>query len=837
MATKTRIHISVTEFALPCPRKGSIDVHSGLGRASQMGIEIHEKIQAERIADFSNYESEIPVTHEIHAGGYQFVLGGRLDGFFSGDKPKIEEIKTSFNIFDLLKNLREGENDHPYCLQLKTYGYIHWKKTGVIPELRLHLVSTRNGESADLSLRLDLVQFEGWLERRSVELVQEVRQEEKRIKRRQKAAKAFEFPFAKPRRGQVELIESIEAGMLRDEPMLLQAPTGLGKTIGVMYPTLKEALARGQKLIYITPKNSQHAVAEDAVERLQEKGAPLKSLTITAKSKMCMKNEPLCNPQYCEYAKDHYTKVSEHQLIPALAKKRKLTARSFKKMAEDFQVCPFELQLDAANDVDTVICDYNYVFAPRSAFGRLAKEGLVIEGKPNLVIDEAHNLPARAIDYYSPSLSAHTLERMRDDGDRLPGKFRRDFSQHLDDCIRVVRSTGNNKASKGQVIDPPFEIFMNQDVELKSFLSTYLTSDVEIQARDVVMRLAFYWSEFTGALEFVRADRAQDEAPRFFTTFTPNPATVKITCCDASPMLRENYKDYAQVVAFSATLKPFEFYSQLSGMKSEKLRTEEFVSPFDPTHRKLLVIPQISSKYSERERNYPRIADTIEKIVSLKNGNYIAFFPSFDFMERVLALIKTPPGYLLMKQERSMKRDDIDEVLERLKDPIDSHILFAVQGGVFSEGVDYPGRMVIGAFVVGPPLPQFDLEREKMRDYYEENYKAGFDYAYTYPAMAKAVQAAGRVIRSETDRGIIILMDNRFMQPSYVKSMPADWYVSDPREMVSGQILQDIRDFWDREPPRDVPDGERRPVLKFDELSDSESDPSATTNGPLVSET
>lgn len=805
MATKTRIHIGITEFAKPSPLKGSIDVNSGLGRASQLGLLIHQKVQAERMAAFPNYQAEIPVTYELKVEGYELVLGGRMDGIFQGEKTvKIEEIKSSFNIFDLIKNLRQNENDHPYCLQLKTYGYIHWKKTGKLPQLQLHLVSTRNGEAEDLALKLDLVQFEKWLQRRATELVEEIRQEEKRIKRRQKAAQNFEFPFAQPRRGQVELIESIQSGMLLNEPMLLQAPTGLGKTIGVMYPTLKEALERGQKLIYITPKNSQHAVAEDAVERLQEKGAAIKSLTITAKSKICMKNEPLCNPEYCEYAKDHYTKVSENQLIPALTKKRKLTARTFKKMAEEFQVCPFELQLEAANDVDTVICDYNYVFAPRSAFGRLAKEGLVIEGKPNLVIDEAHNLPLRAIDYYSPSLSAASLERMREDGERLPGKFRRDFLQSLDDCIRLVRGCGNQSAGKGQVIDPPFEIFMNQDLQLKSFLSAYLSSDVEIQPRDVVLRLAFYWSEFTAALEFVRADALQKDSPRFFTTFSPNPPTVKITCCDASPMLSECYKDYAQVVAFSATLKPFQFYSQLSGLNTENLRTEEFVSPFDPAFRKILVIPQISSKYSERERNYPRIAETIEKIVVLKKGNYVAFFPSFDFMERVLSQFKTPSEYLVLRQQRNMKRDEIDQILERLQDPIDSHILFAVQGGVFSEGVDYPGRMVIGAFVIGPPLPNFDLEREKMRQYYQDKYQAGFDYAYTFPAMAKAVQAAGRVIRSETDRGIIILMDDRFIQPSYAKSMPADWYDSDPREMVSQKILQDLRDFWQQEPPLDT---------------------------------
>ncbi len=793
MSAPKKIQVSVTEFALPAPRKGSIDAYSGFGRGSAAGIEIHQLVQAERAKAHGNYKAEVLTSQEFSKAGYQFEIGGRMDGFFDGAFPKVEEIKSNFNIYELARRLRDVGDDHPYCLQLKTYGYFYWLQNQKIPQLNLHLVSTRNGDTLDIDLRLDVAEYEKWLERRLNELVEEVELAEKRVKRRKKVAKDFVFPFQKPRAGQVDLIETIEGGMQDSHPMLIQAPTGLGKTIGVLYPTLKEALGRGQKVVYLTPKNSQHAVAEDAIDRLQETGASVKAMTLTAKSKMCFKNEPLCNPEYCEYAKDHYTKVAENKLLEQLSKKRSLKAKTFKKIAEEHQVCPFELQLDAARDVDTVICDYNYVFAPRSAFGRLAGGGLVEKGKPNLVIDEAHNLPSRAMDFYSPSLSVFVLDKMREDLKDLPSRFRSEASELLDDCIAVVKSCGPANLQKPCQIQPPVAAFLDQDARLRAFLSTYLNSEVVIQPRDAVMRLCFYWSEFTGTLEYVNGGR--DE---FFTTFHPNPATIKITCCDASEMLKACYKDYAQVVGFSATLKPFDYYSQLSGLKSQELKTAEFVSPFPKEHRKLLIIPQISSKYSERERNYPRIAEAIEKIASVRHGNYIAFFPSFDFMERVLNLVRAPDGFQILRQERNMKRDEIQVVLDSLAVPGSAHLLFAVQGGVFSEGVDYPGRMVIGAFVVGPPLPNFDLEREKMREYYEEHYQAGFDYAYTYPAMAKAVQAAGRVIRSETDQGIIVLMDNRFIQPSFAKSMPQDWFNESPREAVSEKIIQDITDFWEQ---------------------------------------
>ena len=787
-----KISIGVSDFALPSPRKGSIDSNSGLGRSQQLGQEIHIKVQMQRAATDPLYEAEKPTSQMFECAEYTFEVRGRMDGFFGGKKPKIEEIKSSFNIYDLLRNLKEAGDDHPFCLQLKTYGYIYWLQNKQIPDLCLHLVSTRNGESYDFNLELDIATYERWLALRLQDLLGEVKLEKRKIERRKKVVKGFAFPFVKPRSGQVELIETIEEGMRENRPMLLQAPTGLGKTIGVLYPTLKEALARGQKLIYITPKNSQHRVAEEAIERLQETGANIKSLTITAKSKMCFKNEPLCNPEYCEYAKDHYTKVASNKVLEQLAKKKNLTSRVLRKVAEENKVCPFELQFDAARDVDAVICDYNYVFAPRSAVGRLTTEGLLQSGKPNLVIDEAHNLPSRAIDYYSPSLSSLTLEKMREDANLLPLRFRRGAQALVDSCIAVIRQCAKPGETKAQQISLPFEVFIEQDLELKTFLSSYLASDVEIQPRDIVLKLCFYWSEFTAALEYVNG--VTDG--RFFASYSPNPATIKITCCDASEMLKGSYKDYAQVVAFSATLKPFDFYSQMIGLNVTKLKTSEFVSPFPKLNRKIMVIPQISSTYSDRERNYPRIAEAIQRITALKNGNYVAFFPSFDFMEKVLAQFCETQEFAILKQERSMKRDDIEVVLASLKDKSLTHILFAVQGGVFSEGIDYPGDMIIGAFVVGTPLPHFDLEREKMRAYYQENYSAGFDYTYTYPAMAKAVQAAGRVIRSETDQGIIVLMDNRFIQPSFAKSMPLDWFEESPIEMVSKSILRDISEFW-----------------------------------------
>lgn len=804
MATSRPIVVSVRDFALPVPRVGSIETHSGFGRTPDEGQLIHLAVQESRAKAYPEYRSEVFVREELERDGYRFQVTGRIDGLFEarGGKPaRIEEIKTAFQMDDLAKKLRAGPDTHPYCLQLKTYGYFYWRQHAELPKLSFHLVSTRNHETRDVPLALDVETYEAWLELRLAELVLDAKRAEARAKRRRKTAAAFRFPFDNPRPGQVELIDTVEKSLAAKRRQLIQAPTGLGKTVGVLYPSLKEALSRGQSVVYVTPKNSQHAVAEDAVTRFQETGAKVRSLTITAKSKICFKAEPLCNPDFCEYAKDHYTKVAAADLPAALAKKRKLTSRVFRALGEAHQVCPFELQLEAAKDADTIICDYNYVFSPRSSLGRLTTATLGEKGSPNLVVDEAHNLPARGMDYYSPSLSSVVLDRLKPFAGELPERFAKEAVRLIDDGIETILSCKPEGETPRARIEAPVEPFLEHESRLRAFLTRYLESDVEIRPRDVVLRLANYWSEFTAALEFVSEPRTA--RPEFFTTFHSHPphGTVRITCCDASEFLKASYDDYEHVVAFSATLKPFDYYAKLSGLDPQGVGTAEFASPFPKARRKLLIIPQISTKYGDRDRNYPKIAEGISRIAGVRPGNYFAFFPSFEFLEKVLARFSPPSGFTILRQEREMRAPAVEAVIEHLRGRSAPTIVFAVQGGVFSEGVDYPGETVIGAFVVGPPLPVFDLEREGMREYYEKHYGSGFEYAYAFPAMAKAVQAAGRVIRSETDRGVIVLMDGRFLAPSYTRSMPTDWFEASPSELVSDGILREVRAFWEADAP------------------------------------
>lgn len=787
-----RIQIAARDFAVPVPRRGSIETHSGYDLLPQSGDEAHREIQRRRMANVAGYKPEVKLSHSFERDGFTFVVSGRADGIVEGISKKrpayIEEIKTAFDAKALYERLR-NDSEHPYCLQLLTYGYIYSLQNGNVPALGLHIGSYANDDTFDVSLLLNIRHYEEWLDKRLNELVVEGKYRETQRERRQAVAETMAFPFKKPRSKQVDLIDAIERTLLEGDNLILQAPTGLGKTAGVIFPMLRDALLRGQKLVYVTPKNSQHQVAEDAVKRIQRAGSDLHALTLTAKGKLCFKGEPVCNPEHCEFARDYYTKVAEHDLVEKATSEPVMNSELFLSMGEKYEVCPFELSVDCIQRADVIIGDYNYVFAPRGLLGRLTGYQFGDNEKPNLVVDEAHNLPARAADYFSPAVGTWHFDACRDRLDSLPLDVRTEGFAMIHLVLAALKHhepRGNTKEAK---VELDVRRFQAVDERLSAFLNMYLQATPNPKSGDPILALCREWSEFTAL-----AGAAGDN---FFTTYKRDSfnSMLKITCCDASEQLRDCLKEFEHCVAFSATLKPFEYYRQLCGFEADKVQTIEFSSPFPKDNRKLIVIPQVSTKYSDRDRNYPKIAEAIERIIAVRPGNYFVFFPSFAFLRSVHDRVKLPHCDVL-QQTPSMSAVEVEKVIAALREAKKPTVVFGVQGGIFSEGVDYPGEMIIGAIIVGPALPGYDLERELLREYYERKFGQGFEYAYTYPAMARVIQAAGRVIRSEEDRGVIVLMDRRFTAPAYAATMPSDWFDRSVNELVSNRILQDIQSFW-----------------------------------------
>ncbi len=788
------IQLAVRDFALPVPRLGSIELHSGYGLLKQ-GQEIHDHVQKLRKKADPNYRSEVKLSHSFERESYKFVVSGRIDGISAEHPLVIEEIKSSSNIHELKAKL-ELSPDHPYMLQAKTYAYIFYKENAILPDLRLILVSSTNwNQSESLHFKLDLAEFESFLEKRLDELVYEMKCLEADVERRQKLACALSFPFENPRSGQIDLMKAVEDAVKDRKNMLVQAPTGLGKTIAISYPALKNSLIRGQKLVYLTPKNSQHAVAEDAV--VQIKQDDLKALTITAKSKICFMPEPVCTPEYCPYAHNYYQKVYENKLIELMAEKPRLNFEVFQEIGEEYKVCPFELQVEAISRADIIIADYNYVFSPRSLLGRITQHNELFGEKPNLVIDEAHNLPDRSCDYYSPLLQESSFREAAASLSTLSAGLSIEAQAVISRSIEIIRGSADLVKNEARInLDP--ELFKDQERRWKEFLARYLQSGQISQNKDAVLKAANSWSQFCEGIQI--------DSEHFFSTSRKsysknasanNTIELKITCCDASSYLRDTYKEFNSSIAFSATLKPFDYYLTLSGFDPDNTKTIECQSPFPAENRKVILIPQVSTRYKERSRNYQKISQAIEKITRLRPGNYFAFFPSFDFLNEVASLCNETEFEILC-QRPEMKAEEIRTWIKRLHSKEDKKalLIFAVQGGVFSEGIDYPGESLIGALIIGPALPKFNLERELLKDYYQRNYNSGFDYAYTYPAMTRVVQSAGRVIRSESDRGLIVLMDQRFIQSNFASAMPQDWFANSVKELVSTSILSDISKFW-----------------------------------------
>ncbi|HEY9759165.1 MAG TPA: ATP-dependent DNA helicase [Oculatellaceae cyanobacterium] len=786
---RRKLTIGVRDFALPIPRTGSIETHSGYNTPNNSGQDVHNKARAKRRRQYPDYVAEVKLAHFFSTENYDFNVTGFVDGLYESED-HLEEIKTAFDT-NALKDKLAALPDHPYILQLQTYGYIYYMKHGRIPKMQLSLVSTRNAEQLNIPIELDLHLYTKWLHLRLRELEVEAGMREAIKAKRKKISAELNFPFSSVRPGQQELMDAIDANLKRGKNAIVQAATGLGKTIGVSYPLLKNALARGERLVYVTPKNSQHTVAEEAISCLQKQQPDLTLLTMTAKSKMCLKSEMLCNPAHCEFAKDYYAKVYEHKLIDMVSTEKSLNSSTFKAIGKQYQVCPFELSVDALDRADVVIADYNYVFSPRSLIGKLTSTQFGSTKKPNLVIDEAHNLPARANSYFSHSMSMTFLNSILWN---LPTNERAlilGAELIVKESMKIINRHRPGKRERSSRVKIDKELFQTQLITISDLLNRYLENLLELRYNDPVVSLFNEWSTFTEALEY--------EGEEFHWIFQDDSTggALKIICCDASHKLEETYKSFEQTAAFSATLKPFEYYAQMLGMSGHSGDFIEFPGPFPKHQRKILIIPQVSTKYSDRSSNYKKIAEAAEKLIAMQRGNYIVFFPSYAFLDAVYDLMNLPTAKVL-KQEKDLDKSTIDSFMQEFKTPGQQTVLFAVQGGVFAEGVDYPGDMLIGALIVGPPLPTFDLEREVYREYYEKRYGNGFHYAYIYPAMSKVVQAAGRVIRSESDSGLIVLMDKRFVLPEYVESMPKDWFNHSIKELISCQIGKDVTEFWSR---------------------------------------
>lgn len=737
---------------------------------------MHRKIQR---GMGSRYQAEVMLKLETELGPALLCLEGRADGIFQeDDRCWIDEIKGTYR--DVL---RLEEPVYVHKAQAMCYAYMYAVRQG-LEEMGVQMtyVNLETEQKQYFRETFSIAQLQEWFdvlkaayERWAVFL-------RTHGQARDQSIRALEFPYPY-REGQRELAVSVYRAIAGGRNLMIQAATGIGKTLSVVFPAVKavgEGLA--DKIFYMTAKTITRTVAEETLEILREKGLRLSSVTLTAKEKICPCEQTDCNPVFCQRAAGHFDRVND-AVYDLITHTSFITRQDILEYGEKHCVCPFELSLDVSYWVDLLICDYNYVFDPDAYLRRFFGEG--VSGDYLFLVDEAHNLVERAREMYSASLDKEDfLEVRRALGERHPALTRLltrcnqlllDMKRECDDYVVLEQVN--------QLILPLSRVYG----ELERFME-----DAKDAPDTRVLDFYFKLRSFLNIYDLV------DAHYKIYTTHREDGRfMVKLFCINPSANLQQRLSQGVSTIFFSATLLPVGYYKELLTGNQEEYAVYAR-SPFPAHNRLICVADDVSSRYTRRGRHvYERIWRYLEETVRAKPGNYMAFFPSYQFMEQVAACNHPLTDVCLAVQTGRMDEQKREEFLQyfRQTQPDGKSVLgFCVMGGIFSEGIDLKGDALIGAFIIGTGLPQLCTEREIIRQYYEEEEKSGFDYAYRYPGLNKVLQAAGRVIRTAEDKGVILLLDDRFIQDENRSLFPREW--EQIYRVRAGGVGQIVRNFW-----------------------------------------
>lgn len=776
---------ALVEFIL---RSGDIDNRMGTADKDAMllGAKLHRKIQRGMGA---GYHPEVSLRFSVPCKGFILEIEGRADGVWERKEGVvIDEIKGVFKDLALLE-----EPVEVHLAQARCYAYIYscqhnLEEIGVqMTYCHLETEDIKRFQSVYAREELegwfyDLVgKYEKWARYR-------IQWEEKR----NQSIRQVEFPFPY-REGQRKLVASVYRTIQQGKELFIQAPTGVGKTMACVFPAVRamgEGL--GEKIFYLTAKTITRTVAWQAFDILKEQALRMKVLVLTAKEKICFCEKQDCNPEACPYAKGHFDRVND-AVYELLTTSDEMSREILEEQARKWQVCPYEMSLDLAEWVDAVICDYNYVFDPNAHLRRFFGEGM--KGDYLFLIDEAHNLVERGREMYSASLCKEEVLKIR----RLIKEEDGKLSRRLEECNRQMLAL-KRECEGCRVLDSVSALYLrllNLMGELERYLEEHKGQD---EKREAVLEFYFAVCRFVSTCERV------DENYLLYSEIREDGKfQVCLFCVNPSRNLQNFLEKGRSAVFFSATLLPIRYYKQLLSTEEEAYAIYAR-SPFDPANRLLLLGKDVSTRYTRRgEGMYQRYARYLLAAASGKRGNYIAFFPSYRFMEAVyeefqklLEEERENPGIECVMQSQYMTEEAREIFLENFEEARDQSLMgFCVMGGIFAEGIDLARDRLIGAVIVGTGLPQVCRERELLKEYFEGKGKKGFDYAYLYPGMNKVLQSAGRVIRTDEDRGVILLLDDRFGDARYRETFPREWEKIEVCTLTG--VEERLREFWAEE--------------------------------------
>ena len=608
-------------------------------------------------------------------------------------------------------------------------------------------------------------------------------QEWKKVRNASMIGLEFPFPY---REGQRELVHGVYRTILREKQLFIQAPTGVGKTMSCLYPAVR-SVGEGisERIFYLTAKTITCTVAGEAFEILKKHGLRWKSLLLTAKEKLCVCDSMECNPAACARAKGHFDRVND-AVFELLEKEEIYDREMLLSYAERYQVCPYEMSLDLAVWVDGVICDYNYVFDPQVYLRRFFAEG--VKGDYVFLIDEAHNLVDRGREMYSAHVDrADVLEAKR-----LAGDYSKGLVRALEKVNRQLR-TLEKECTEYEILPNPGAVSLGM-LQVMGEMDKLLE---ELHGKELPEQLLeFYFC----VRDFLNIDELLDENYVVYTEMGEGGKVIlRLFCVNPAANIHRCLEKGKSAVFFSATLLPMDYYRALLSTRKDDYGIY-VTSPFRQENRCILTGRDVSSRYTRRGyEEYHRIASYIARTVWTRKGNYMVFFPSYKFMEDVLEVYEnefSAEWVRCISQTSGMNEREKEEFLEEFSASEGTLVGFCVMGGIFSEGIDLMGEKLIGAIIIGTGLPQIGTEREILRQYYDKKGVNGFDYAYRYPGMNKVLQSAGRVIRTQEDTGIILLLDERFAGKDYRNLFPAEW--SDRGNCTLNTVEEQLGSFWNR---------------------------------------
>ena len=755
------IRISVRSLVEFIMRSGDIDNRiAGADKDSMLlGGKIHRKIQRRMGSD---YHAEIGLKFEVPCKGFLLMIEGRADGII--ETPEgivIDEIKGVLKDLNLLK-----EPVGVHLAQARCYAYIYASQKK-LEEIGIQMTYC-NMETEEIKRFQSVYSFQEldtWFWELIGKYEKWARYQIQWKGKRNQSIKEIEFPFAY-REGQKDLVVSVYRTILRKKKLFIQAPTGVGKTMATVFPAVKaigEGL--GEKLFYLTAKTITRTVAWQAFDTLKEQALRMKVIVLTAKEKICFCEETNCNPDACPYAKGHYDRVND-AVYELITTSDEMSREILEEQARKWQVCPHEMSLDIAEWVDAVICDYNYVFDPNAYLRRFFGEGN--KGEHLFLIDEAHNLVERGREMYSAQIYKEDILKIK----KLVKDRDEKLARKLNDCNKQLLAL-KRECDGLQVLDSVSHIYLKL-MALMTEMERYL-EDCKEEIRQEVLNLYFSVRTFLNI-----HDRLDENYLIYSELEDSGRFKLRLFCVNPANCLQEFLDKGNSTIFFSATLLPIHYYKKLLSTSKEDYAIYA-ESPFDPARRQLILGTDVSTKYTRRgEDMYRRYARYLIQVARTRIGNYIAFFPSYRFMEEVyevfVDLLKEDQEIEYVMQSQYMSEEAREIFLENFEEDRKHSLMgFCVMGGIFSEGIDLAEDKLIGAIIIGTGLPQVCRERELLKNYFDAHGLRGFDYAYLYPGMNKVLQSAGRVIRTDEDRGVILLLDERFRDGRYQETFPREW--------------------------------------------------------------